>query len=383
MRRKLKGIRQKGNRWEVNVRVNGTLYHDTFALTTPLEEMRDWIAQQQQKFGGETSAAGSIAADLPLYRARVKALPTIKQRMAHLELWVAELGRDRPRNSVTSEEIELVLQAWLLAGLANGTVKKRRTSLQSFYVTMNGKKGKNPVKGTPIPQEPAPEARDIDYLRVDHAIAAMPTQRDTKKGLPPRVSLSKLRARVIAYTGIPPGLLKKVLPHDVALVGKGSVRVQARKKGKGVEARTVPLTAEGLAAFKLFHAGNAYGNFATESLNRSFKRGCQRAGLDPKAVHLYDLRHTFLTEMYRVTRDLATVGRLGLHAKGSKITARYAQGANDVVDAAAVEAFGASLVAKRQASLKAAPAPKPAKQLETKVGKTAKSIRRRRLWAVS
>src|SRR6185295_20308055 len=119
-------------------------------------------------------------------------------------------------------------------------------------------------------------------------------------------------------------------------------------------ARTLPLTAEGLAAFKAFHAANAYGPFTTESLNRSFTRGCASAGLDATTIHLYDLRHSFLTALYLVTRDLATVGRLGLHAEGSKVTARYAKGADQAVDAAAAAALSQFLATSRQLSLKLA-----------------------------
>src|SRR6185436_18384045 len=313
------------------------------------------------------------------YLQRVAALPTIKQRTAHLALWVHELGADRPPLSVTTSEIDIILQGWLET-LAPGTIRKRRTALRSFYAKLYPKHV-SPVKGSANPKEPKLEHRDLGYPALERALAAMPTQRDTKKGLPPRLSLSAIRARVIAYVGIPPGLLQKVQPHDVVLTGQGSVRVHTRTKGGGVEARTLSLTADGLAAFKAFHAAYAYGRFAPEALNKSFKRACARAGLDPKSVHMYHARHTFLSQVYRVTRDLATVGRLGLHAKGSTVTARYALAANQEVDAAAVEAFNAALTAQRQAALKVAP--KVAASLPKKVTTARKSRRRRRLRAVS
>lgn len=383
MARKLRGIRRRRNAWEVNVRVNGHLYTDTFPLSTPVEDMRAWRDDQVARFGGDRTAAGSFAADVATYLERVKAMPSYRQRQAHLDLWLNELGRDRPRRSITTEEIDIVLQGWLET-LAPGTVRKRRTALQSFFAKMNGKKSRlvNPVKGAENPKEPKAEARGLDYLALERALAAMPDQRDTKKGLPPRVNLSKIRARVIAYTGIPPGMLKTVRTTDLQLTA-GKVRMLPRHKGEGVEARTITLTADGLAAFQAFHAANAYGPFATESLNRSFKRGCKRAGLDPATVHLYDLRHSFLAQVYRVTRDLATVGRLGLHAEGSKVTARYARGANEVVDAAAAAAFTAALAEQRRLSLKAAPVQKPAKKLAGKVGRRRKSNKRGGLRAVS
>jgi integrase len=355
MRRKLIGIRRRRDGWRVEVRVHRKLHTKQFPLDTPIGEMRDWRDDQVERFGGVRTTAGSFGADIETYLGRVSAMPSYKQRAAHLELWARELGRDRPRRTISTEEIDIVLQGWL-EERAPGTVRKRRTALQSFFAKMNGKKSRevNPVKAAENPIAPKPEARGIDYFRIAAAIAAMPTQRDTKKGLAPRLSLSAIRARVLAYTGIPPGILKRVLPTDLQFTA-GTVRVVPRHKGAGVEARTLPLTAEGLEAFKEFHAANAYGPFATESLNRSFKRGCARAGLDPRTVHLYDLRHSFLTALYRVTRDLATVGRLGLHAEGSKVTARYAKGADQAVDVAATAALGQFLATSRQLSLKLAP----------------------------
>jgi integrase len=348
MKRKHKGIRRKRGGWQTYVRIHGQYYSESWPLTTPLDDMREWIADQKDKHGGErAAAAGSLAADVATYLERVAAMPTIKQRTAHLELWLKALGRDRPRRSITADEIDVILQGWLQT-LAPGTVRKRRTALQSFFVKMDGKKARraNPVKGSENPRPPKPEARGLDYATIARAIAAMPDTVSVKKGAVKRQSLAKIRARVIAYTGIPPGLLQTITANDLSLSAR-TVRVRPRRKGSGVEARTLPLTEAGLKAFTDFHAANAYGPFAVESLNRSFKRGCARAGLDPGSVTLYDLRHSFLSQVYRVTRDLATVGRLGLHADGSTVTARYAKGANQEVDAAAVAAFSAALEGRK------------------------------------
>jgi integrase len=346
--RKVTGIRRRRGGWRVSVRVLGRLHSKQYPLTTPVQEMKDWRDDQVERFGGERLTTGSFGADIVVYLGRVAAMPSYKQRAAHLELWAQALGRDRPRRTITAEEIDVVLQGWLET-LAPGTVRKRRTALQSFFGKMNGKKSRlvNPVKGSDNPKEPKPEARGLDYPALERALAAMPDQRDTKKGLPRRVNKSKIRARVIAYTGIPPGLVKTIRPHDLQLAA-ATVRIVPRSKGGGVEARTLPLIPEALAAFTDFHPAQCYGPFATESLNRSFKRGCRRAGVDPKTVHLYDLRHSFLSQVYRVTRDLATVGRLGLHAEGSPVTARYAKGANREVDVAATVAFEAALLEQRR-----------------------------------
>jgi integrase len=338
MKRNPRGIRRKRGGWQTYIRIHGHFYSETWPISTPLEDMRAWLKTQKDLYGSAGPLKGSFAADVQTYLARESAMPTIAQRTAHLALWLEALGRDRPSLRITSTEIEIVLQDWLKS-LAPGTVRKRRTALRSFFAKMFPAKV-NPVKATRNPKEPRPEARGLDYATIERAIAAMPDHVSVKPGAVKPVSLAKIRARVIAYTGIPPGLLKRITAQDLSLAN-ATVRVMPRSKGAGVEARTLPLTRDGLKAFKAFDAANAYGPFAIEALNRSFKRGCKRAGV--QGVSLYDLRHSFLAQIYRVTRDLATVGRLGLHAPGSHVPARYAQGANAEVDAAAVAAFSAAL----------------------------------------
>ena len=76
-------------------------------------------------------------------------MPTYAQREDHLTLWLAELGRDRAALSITSTEIDVVLQSWLET-LAPGTVRKRRTALRSFFAKMYPH-AVNPVKAKQPP----------------------------------------------------------------------------------------------------------------------------------------------------------------------------------------------------------------------------------------
>jgi len=365
MPRKLAGIRRHYNKWQTYIRIQGHYLSKSWPLDTPVPELRKWHQDQIALYETGPDHAAGFRADVATYLTRVAAMPTYAQRADHLSRWCHELGRDRPSLSITSTEIDIVLQGWLET-LAPGTVRKRRTALRSFFAKMYPK-ALNPVKATTSPPEPKAETRGIPYDVIERILAAMPDRRSAKRGTLGDLSLGKIRARVLAYTGIPPGLLQQVQPYDLNLQ-KGSVRIIPRHKGAGVEARTLPLTAEGLAAFKAFHAANAYGTFPTPALNASFKRACRRVGL--MTVRLYDLRHSFLTEVYRVTRDLATVGRLGLHAEGSRITARYARGAHEEVDLAAVKAFDQTLATARQEALKSAvPVQKRSKKLPRKVAR--------------
>lgn len=345
--KKVTGWRWKNARVQVYLRVNKALYTTTLPADSSDDDVLRWQSDTRDRYRLVNAPAqvDSFAADVAAYLARVQSMPTIDQRGAHLELWLQMLGRDRSRHSIKTADVDVVLHEWLQT-LEPGTVRKRRTALQSFFAKMDGESQtarRNPVKTAYMPQEPKPAARALDYPDIERALAAMPLMRDTQKHLPPRVNLSRVRARVMAFTGLPPGIIGKVKKHDLNLTA-GTVRVAGRTKGGGVEARVLPLTAEGVEAFTAFHQANAYGSFAIESVNRAWKRGCKRAGLDPTQIRLYDLRHSFLTQLYRVTRDLATVARLGLHAEGSPITAIYARAANEDVDRNAVAAFSASMM---------------------------------------
>jgi integrase len=206
-----------------------------------------------------------------------------------------------------------------------------------FNVMLKG--SPNPTRDAVRVKEPKLEARGRDMRIIQAAIDAMP---EYAKATIPRLSLAKVRARVIAWTGIPPGMLGQLRPHDFDLV-HGTVRTPPREKGDGVEARTLNLTPEGLEAVRVFHQANAYGRFPSKTVNDAVKSAARKVGVDPKTIRLYDLRHSFLSQMYRATKDQATVGRFALHAPGSRLTARYTEAANEAVDRAAVVAFTESL----------------------------------------
>jgi integrase len=370
MPRKREGERPLRDKIQAYVRVKGQFLSKSFPATSTYDEREAWRAAQRQQGAAHVPARESFAADIVAYRQRRQAMPTIAQRLAHLELWAQALGRDRSRRSITDREIDTVLQQWLADGLGPATVRKRRTALQSFFVTMDGKGKVNPVKATHNPKPPKPMARGIDYLAVSRLLAAMPTYRSTKPGAPRELSLAKIRARIVAYTGLPPGILAQVVPDDVSFTHR-TLHVPARQKGEGIEARILPLTEEGLAAFKDLHAANGYGPFACAALNLCVKRAAKKASISLPHFHLYDLRHSFLAQVYRTTGDEATVGRLGLHAAQSVVTKRYTMGAHAEVDTAAVAAFSAALATARQGALKpVSPVPHSVQKLRTKVAQT-------------
>lgn len=329
MPRRLKNVRRWKKGFQAYTEVHGKTYSKSFPITTPLEDMRAWLKVQRDTYRIVKADRGSFGADIAEYLTRVTALVTYGQRKKQLDRWAHELGADRPRRTITTADIDRVLQGWLVAGLAPGTVKKRRMVLLSMWHTLDGKQAPNPVRASASPREPKPEARGLSYETIQRILDAMPP------------SGGKLRIAVLAWTGLPPGMLGKVQPDDLNLPEK-TLRVRPRRKGAGVEARTLPLLPQAVAAFQAFDRANLYGTYSIPSLNQVFVRACKRTSPPVAGASLYDLRHSFGTMLYRVTKDLATVSRFLLHANVA-MSQRYAAGAMQDVDRAAAELAGKHL----------------------------------------
>jgi integrase len=332
MPRRLKNIRPWKGGWQAYTEIHGKTRSKSFPITTPVAEMRTWLKDQRDTHAPVKSTRGSFGADVAEYLTRVTALVTYAQRSKQLRMWTDALGADRPRRTITTTEIDRVLQGWLLAGLAPGTVKKRRMVLLSTWNTLDGKQAPNPVRASVAPREPKPEARGMGYDVVARILAAMPP-RSSRRG--------PLRIAVLAWTGLPPGLLAKVERADLNLEAR-TLRVRPRRKGAGVEARTLPLLPQAVDAFRAFDQADAYGPYSITSLNQLFVRACRRATPPVTGVSLYDLRHSFGAMLYRVTKDLATVARFLLHANVA-MAQRYAAGALVEVDRAAADLAGQTL----------------------------------------
>jgi integrase len=401
------GVRLKGNKLEAYVRVRGVLYTERFDLGTPVETMDTWRTKtKRENFGGgRADRSCGLAADIDAYAKRNAAKPTRRQILAHLEAWAAALGRDRSRHTIKTEEIDVVMNQWVLAappppadrpaqrrgrppratGLDKQTIQKRRNSLRTFYEVMNrGLAGvENPVQKAlsfPAPAAGKLEARGTDYATIARVLAAMPDYHTPRKGeAPTTLTRAKLIAAVMAYTGLPPAVLGALAAADLDLAADpATVRVGRREKGGGVEPRTLELNPHGRAAFAAFAAADAWGPINADPVNRSFQKAARRAGvrLGGGFATLYDLRHSFGAQAYRATGDQATVARQMLHAEGSTVTARYTKAAHAEVDRAAAAAFAATIAHLPAVTLAAPPTTVAGsgsgQLLETKVGKRPK-----------
>jgi integrase len=97
--------------------------------------------------------------------------------------------------------------------------------------------------------------------------------------------------------------------------------VLVNQPGKGGKPHWKPLTASGVAAFKLFVERDAFGEFSQSSIYKSWKRACEDANVP--FFNPYRLRHTYATTLRAEGLDLADVQELVGHTS-SKTTARYA-----------------------------------------------------------
>lgn len=331
-RRHPKNIRPWKGGWQTYVEVNGQTYYASWPATATTEDMRAWVDQQKRDFKVVGPKRGSFADDVNDYLSRIAAIPSYKQFAAYLEAWLVALGRDRPRRTVKAAEIDRAMQQWEKDGAGPATIRKRRMVLMALWNRLDGKDAPNPLRASRNPPPPKPEARALPYPIIQKILAAMPERTDKQRA-------TKRRVTVIAYTGIPPGMLGQVTVADLDLTAE-TVRLRPRRKGRGVEARTLPLIAEGVRAFRAFHRGNDYGPFREDITNREFKRACHRVGVNGYTV--YDLRHSFATALYLEVKDLETVARFLQHSSTS-LTARYAKAATGDVDRAAATAMGRSL----------------------------------------
>lgn len=311
------------------------------ALRVLLEKRRRRLAELR---GGVVSS-GFRADAITRYLPAVQAMPTYAQRVKDIQVWVDEFG-DRDRSSIKSHEIRAVRDRWLTVGpkrvlrpvngirqwievpepLSASSVNHRLRALSNLWTVLDGRHAPNPVREVPEADEPLEIPRAIDYDTIRLILAAMADRGRPEKGKERSLdSLAKVRARVMAWTGITPGELGRIAEAEIAAaVDRGVLHVPARRKGKGAPGRLVPLHDDAVDALKDLLRLKACGPFRSRGVLRAW----QTASLKVlgRKTRIYDLRHSFMTAVTQSTNDLGLAGRLGGH-KDPRTTARYAQAA--------------------------------------------------------
>lgn len=310
-------------------RIKGTLHSTVFRPQTPLaliavkEAYRGWRSTVLEDGGSATTPErGTFADDVATYLSRVTAMVSYQTKKHHLEAFVAELGGDRPRASITATEIDRVLQKWLREGYAVKTVKLRRDDLAQVWGTLDGKHAPNPARQTTLPPTPPLEPRGMLAEHVQAVFAAMP------------VSKTKIRLWIMATIGLPQKQIKELTIRDIDLANR-RIRTQARRKGAGAVGGWRPIAPAAVEALKAFILWDCFGKFNNAGMRLVWRRGCQKSGI-PGHWRPYDLRHSFGTWVYAATGDLSSTADLLGHAK-TETARRYTMGARMLVAKRATE----------------------------------------------
>jgi integrase len=168
-------------------------------------------------------------------------------------------------------------------------------------------------------------------------------------------SVTRARLELMAWTGWPPAQIAKLTPADIRW--DDAVFIQARRKGKGAAGVWLPLLPQAWTALREYKRLGAWGKYSTSSARKSLRVAAKRARralcaqvkagtLDrPTAkarrrelldVTPYQLRHSFLTLVARITQDDRAVMVLAQHAD-IRQTHRYTEATADPRAASALQ----------------------------------------------
>lgn len=349
MPRKVKGLRRHGAGWQTYCRVNGEFLSESWPLDTPTSEMTTWLRTQRATSTRMRPATrGSFEADAKAYLQRVTAMPTYKDRVRDIGLWVA-IFRGRRRRTITSAEIRGQRDVWLTEDYAGATVNHRLYALSNLWTVLDGRRAPNPVSEVPDAPVADPEPRAVPYPLIRDILDALPDRghTPTRGETIPAHSKTKARLRVMAWTGLTNIELAHLEPRDWDEVG-GTLFVRSRKKGTGGRSRIIPIGHEARQALTAFDAAGAWGEFRQSGIYEAFKRACRQVAAredTPESVRRvllelrpYDIRHSHATELYRVSGDVHAAAIILGHGS-KKTTARYINGAVDERVKKAMRAF--------------------------------------------
>jgi integrase len=320
-----------------------------FPHGTPLDTIEAWRLRRRAELltqRGRVGARGTLAADIRRFLA---AMPEGRRKIDYDQLlrhWHdGPLGPKR-RADVTEFDIRTQLHAW--TAIADSTRRHRLRALRVLYRTLDGAGAANPARGIHVPPWKSRGPRALPMAIVVLVLAHMGD------------SAAKIRLRVMAWTGLPQMQLQRLRRIDVDFLN-GRYRRPPRTKGGGAGSQWIAAMPQALAALRDYDAAQLWGPFSRECLADTWRRAIARtrktleataretgdlSALDafdaaiPPQCRPYDLRHSFLTEAYRLTGDLRAVAELAQHADLGT-TRQYTEGAVSERAAAAIAAMTA------------------------------------------
>jgi integrase len=345
---------------------------ERFTRESSLLDIRNWQDQQRADLRAlrPQVRSGTLDAEISAYLRELADRPQLQRARAVYLAWWANYrdarGRrfgSRRRHSLTASELKAALANFAStprggphrkpAIPAPSTVRHYRMALHTLWNALDGKSRPNPLGDVPAPRLDDPEPRAIPYAIIEKIFEAMPERGQGLRHQPrATVSKTKARLRLMAYTGLPPAQIMRLQPEHIDWDG-ASVLVHGRRKGKGSRPARLPLIPAALDALRAFAAASAWGSFSMSSVRATWWRAV-RAMVDRLAltdyraaknlldsllrtrIRPYDLRHSYLTESYKIGRDLRATQALAMHSD-VRMTERYTLAAVDprLVDLAA------------------------------------------------
>ncbi len=373
-------------------RVRSKRFTRTPTYEPTLKEMKAWRedrrVEARRKKGDDPIPVGEgFLADAEIYLEAVQAMVGIKDRRRHIREWAALFG-ERPRAEVQPHEIRAQRDQWLTVGpkcvlvkpkgekarweeraipLSASSINQRLRALENLYTVLDGRHAYNPVREVDEVEQPDPRPMGQTFALAYEILAHMPDVTTPKKnGAVENGSLSRVRYEAMLVTGFPAKQLGMLLPEHVnwdvpsvlppkRLKGRRSRRARARRhlKPRQLMPAAVPV-------LRRFFAMQANRKFSSTSLARSVKRAIRtankaRARLNlppiPETLRIYDLtRHTFGTEVFRLTKNLTLVKDLMGHATVEQ-SERYAMAAIQEHQVASVAELSTVARAARRAAV--------------------------------
>lgn len=289
--------------FRIFLRIHGEPHTKRFPPTYSLDALRRW-RDDHERIYRRSHARGTLSADITRYLMAVRSMTSYADRKREIAAWEPALG-NVARWRITAEDVRAQLHAWKGEGYAASTCNHRRTALSHLYTVLDGKDAPNPTRNVPPFIEPPATARGIEIR------TALTTIR--------RVGgFTRTRLLLLLWTGMRPSELKRVQPEHVDFE-EGTCLVLTAKGGP---ARIVSLNRSALKAFRRFFRLEMTGPFSTASMRKSLVRACTAAPALP-LFRVYDLRHTYGTQLRRAGADLSDIAHQLGHSS-LRMTKRYA-----------------------------------------------------------
>jgi integrase len=267
---------------------------------TPLKTIKDWQHDTAAALREDVGVAkrGTLKADAARYLKLAQYLQNWSGVRSEVRAWIALYGHLH-RAQLTPAHVLEARVRWLSDGYAPKTVNDRVARLRRIYRTLDAtprrKKPPSPcdtIEDLHVVEAPsvAPEAGILlDVLRRLEEGEQKGTLRDAK---------TRARFLVQATTGKRPAEVMRTIPEDLSL----ETRVWRVRNAKGGQGPGIYLNDDMLAAWRVFVAADAWGEYNTGSYARVLRTAGWPAGLRP-----YNLRHAVGQAMSAKGVDLSDI----------------------------------------------------------------------------